>query len=191
MGTSFGLQENYRRLMKKHDKPLMLKSTAIWLVENTALTFQQIADFCCMHIFEVESIANGEYDGKLLGADPINNSQTTREEIQKGEADPNYRLQYKTNKYLGEIMTTKYIPRSKRHNKPDAILWIVKYYPNMSDGDICKLLGTTKNLIKTIRNKTHKLYQDLKAKNPVSLGLCTEAELDFMIMKMKRSSGQQ
>ena len=176
--------------MNRMNTPLMLKSTAIWLVENTSLTFKQIADFCCMHIFEVESIADGEYDGKLKGADPIHSSQLTKEEIQKGEADENYRLQYKTNQYLTDSNTKKYVPRVKRQSKPDAILWIVKYYPHMPDEDICNLIGTTKNLIKTIRNKTHKMYQSLTAKSPVVLGLCTESELDFMLLKMKNNQKQ-
>lgn len=174
--------------MNRTNTPLMTKSTAIWLIENTSLTFKQIADFCCMHIFEVESIANGEYDGKLKGTDPIYLSQLTKEEIKKGEEDENYHLQYKTSQYLTESNTKKYVPRVKRQSKPDAILWIVKYYPHMPDEDICKLIGTTKNLIKTIRNKTHKMYASLTAKSPVVLGLCAENELDFVLMRMKNSN---
>lgn len=174
--------------MNRTDTPLMMKSTAIWLIENTSLTFKQIADFCCMHIFEVESIADGEYDGKLKGIDPVYLSQLTKEEIKKGEEDENYRLQYKTSQYLTETNTKKYVPRVKRQSKTNAILWIVKYYPHMPDEDICRLIGTTKNLIKTIRNKTHKMYSSLTAKSPVVLGLCTESELDFELMKMKNSN---
>lgn len=170
------------------DLPLMSRATAIWLVENTSLTFEQIADFCGMHVLEVESIADGEMDSKMSGFDPIVSAQLTVEEIKRCENDPNARLMLKTSRYFSESKPekSKYTPISKRQDKPDAIAWLVKYYPAIPDQEICSLIGTTKATIKSIKNKTHKNISNLKPKSPVSLGLCSEAELDYVVSKLSR-----
>lgn len=166
----------------------MPKATAIWLVENTALTFEQIAEFCGLHVLEVEAIANGDMDGKMSGFDPIVSSQLTINEIRRCEQDKEARLQLKMSSYLVEEKRrqAKYTPRSKRQDKPDAIAWLVKYYPDLPDLDICRLIGTTKATIHSIRNKTHRNTSILTPRSPVVLSLCSEAELDFIISKLNR-----
>ncbi|MDR1488809.1 MAG: DUF1013 domain-containing protein [Holosporales bacterium] len=170
--------------------PLMPRATAIWLVEHTSLTFAQIADFCGLHMLEVESIADGETESCMIGFDPIVSSQLTMEEIKRCEADPQTSLKLNFNPHLEEIRSkrtsAKYTPRSKRQDKPDAIAWIIKYYPEMPESDICNLIGTTKSTIKMIRNKTYKNFAKIVAKSPVVLGLSSEAELDFVIAKLSR-----
>ena len=167
--------------------PLMPKVTAIWLIENTALTFSQIAEFCGLHILEVQSLADGDMDAQMVGFDPIAASQLTIDEIRRCEANPNAKLQMKKLQYVEEAKPTKkYMPRSKRQDRPDAIAWLVKYYPDISDQDICNLLGTTRIAIRSIKNKTHKNYANIKPRSPVALGLCSEAELDFVIAKLTR-----
>lgn len=170
--------------------PLMPKATAIWLIENTALTFRQIAEFCELHILEIEALANGELDTSMIGFNPIVSSQLTAIEIKRCEADPVTKLQIKQNAYLDntKIIKTKYTPRAKRQDKPDAILWIIRYYPNISEKDICNLIGTTKMTIHAIKNKTHKNSATIKPHNPVVIGLCSEAELNFMITKTLREN---
>jgi hypothetical protein len=167
--------------------PLMPKATAIWLVENTSLTFDQIADFCGMHILEIEAIADGEYDAKMAGFDPVCSSQLSACEIKRCENDPSTRLLLKENSYsLSEKKQARYTPRSKRQDKPDAIAWVVKYYPNISDNDLCSLIGTTKATIKSIKNKTHKNMANIKPRSPVVIGLCSELELDCVVAKLSR-----
>lgn len=167
--------------------PLMPKATAIWLVDNTALTFDQIADFCGLHVLEIEAIAN-EMDGKMAGFDPITSSQLTLDEIKRCESDPESRLCLQENPYSAaeSKLKTKYTPRLKRQDKPDAIAWLIKYYPNLPDSDICKLIGTTKATVHSLRNKTHRNMSTLNPRNPVVLGLCTDAELDYVIAKLTR-----
>ena len=167
----------------------MPRATAIWLIDNTTLTFEQIANFCGLHIFEVESLANGDMDAQMSGFDPIASAQLTLAEIQRCEKDSNAQLVLKTQPVTAEEKYTgrsKYTPKSKRQDKPDAIYWIIKYYPEVSDQDICKLLGTTKVTTHSIRNKTHKNIGSIKARNPVNLGLCSETDLEFVISKTKR-----
>jgi hypothetical protein len=171
--------------------PLMPKATAIWLVDNTSLTFRQIAEFCNLHQLEVEAIANGDFDNKVLGLDPIASLQLTAEEIKRCEADEGAQLRLKNNSYLDEkpkrsAKVKKYTPLTKRHDKPDAVAWLLKYYPNMSESDICSVIGTTKATIRAIRNKTYKNYSKIVPKSPVFLGLCSEAELDQVISKLTR-----
>ncbi len=170
------------------DFPLMSKATAIWLVENTSLTFEQIANFCGIHILEVESIADGEFDSKMSGFDPIVSSQLTIDEIRRCEKNPSASLRLKTNPYFEDKnkSNAKYTPRSKRQDKPDAIAWIVKYYPEIPEQDICSLVGTTKATVHSIKNKTHKNYANLNPKSPVVLGLCSEAEFDYVVAKLSR-----
>jgi hypothetical protein len=166
----------------------MPKATAIWLIENTFLTFMQIAEFCGLHIFEIESLANGALDSKMKGFDPIASSQLTLGEIRRCEDDPSLKLLMKPTLSFDQPknLTKKYTPKVKRQDRPDAILWILKYYPEAAEHDICMLLGTTKTMIKTIKNKTHKDITNLKPRSPVTLGLCTAAELDFVISKASR-----
>ncbi|MDR1475870.1 MAG: DUF1013 domain-containing protein [Holosporales bacterium] len=168
--------------------PLMPKATAIWLLENTSLTFAQISEFSGLHILEIESLANGSMDSRMKGFDPISSSQLTLDEIRRCEANPELRLIMKPSQLIArpQKLMRKYTPRAKRQDRPDAILWILKYYPEFSEQDICTLLGTTKPMIKSIKNKTHKDIANLKPRSPVSLGLCTEAELGFVISKASR-----
>lgn len=175
--------ERKRELMSL---PLMPKATAIWLLENTTLTFSQIAEFCGLHILEIQSLADGDMDAQMSGFDPITSSQLTVEEIKRCEADPDAKLQMKVSEYFSEKPLKKYTPKAKRHERPDAIAWILKYYPDIPEQDICDLIGTTKSVIKTIRNKTHKNYADISPRSPVTLGLCSSAELDFVIAKLSR-----
>lgn len=170
------------------ETPLMPKATAIWLIENTVLTFSQIAEFCGLHILEVESLADGDMDAKMAGFDPIVSSQLTVDEIRRCEADPEAKLHLKESEYFEDKKPSKkYTPRAKRQEKPDAIAWILKYYPDIPDQDICDLIGTTKATIKSIKNKTHKNSANIKPRSPVILGLCTEPELDFVIAKLSRA----
>jgi hypothetical protein len=165
----------------------MPKATAIWLIDNTSLTFEQIASFCGLHLLEVESLANGETDQHMSGFDPIVSSQLEVDEIRRCENDPAARLTLKTNAYFeSESRTGKYTPKSKRHDKPDAILWLLKFYPEMPDSDICSLLGTTKATIRSIKSKTHRNSQTLKPRSPVMIGLCSEHELEIAISKLNR-----
>jgi hypothetical protein len=168
--------------------PLMPKATAMWLIDNTSLTFEQIADFCGLHILEIQAIANGDMDGKMSGFDPIASSQLTVEEIKRCESDENSRLVLKESSFYEKInkLRPKYTPKAKRQDKPDAIAWIVKYYPDIPEADICKLIGTTKSTIRAIKSKINNHSAEMNPKNPISLGLCSEAELDFVITKLKR-----
>lgn len=169
------------------NSPLMPKATAIWLIENTALTFSQIAEFCGLHILEVESLADGDMDSSMTGFDPIISSQLTIDEIRRCEADPKAKLRMKKSEYFEDSKPSKkYTPKAKRQDKPDAVAWILKYYPNVPDQDICDLIGTTRATIKSIKNKTHKNSANIKPRSPAVLGLCTEAELDFVIAKLTR-----
>ncbi len=167
---------------------LMPRGVAMWLIENTALTFNQIAEFCNLHLFEVESLANGDMDKQLASFDPIASSQLTMDEIHRCEQDKNAKLQLKqsmADKYL-LTKSHKYTPKAKRRDKPDAILWLVKYYPALPDKDICDLLGTTKATVHSIRNKTHRSMSELTPRNPVNLGLCSQNDMDFIIAKLSR-----
>lgn len=168
--------------------PLMPKATAIWLLENTSLTFVQIAEFCGLHILEIESLANGSMDSRMKGFDPISSSQLTNDEIHRCESDSGARLILKSSQTIDspKKLAKKYTPRAKRQDRPDAISWLLKYYPEIAEQDVCTLLGTTKIMIRSIRNKTHKDIANLKPRSPVALGLCTEAELDFVISKTSR-----
>ena len=168
----------------------MPRATAIWLIENTALTFEQIADFCGLHVLEVESLANNEIGTNLVGFSPILSSQLTSEEIHRCEADPEAKLQLKIIPELEEYNNErqhKYTPKAKRNDKANAILWIIKYYPEMPDKDICELIGTTTRTVHSIRNKTYKNMSSLVPRDPPSIGLCTVQDLEFFISKLKRS----
>lgn len=173
-------------------QPLMPKATAVWLVDNTALTFKQIAEFCGMHEIEVEGIANGEVAGSIIGKDPVAAHQTTKEEIERCEKDPRASLQLiaATETFIRTEKKRKkssYTPVARRKDKPDAIAWIVKHCPEATDAQIAKLIGTTKKTIESVRNKTHWNRANITPRDPVLLGLCKQSDLDKMIFKAKNS----
>ena len=167
-------------------KPLMAKATAVWLVDNTTLSFAQIADFCGMHELEVQGIADGDVAQGVKGFDPIANSQLEASEIEKGQKDPAYRLKLKFNaSAVGEEKRRgpRYTPLSKRQDRPAAILWLVKFHPELADAQIAKLVGTTKPTIASIRDRTHWNIQNIQPIDPVALGLCRQSELDAAVQK--------
>lgn len=160
---------------------LMPKATAIWLIENTMLSFDQIADFCGLHILEVQAIADGESAYKMKGLNPLNMGQLTREELEKGEKDPEYRLQVQASSLhipTPKRKVARYTPLSKRQDRPNAILWLLRYHPELSVAQIARLLGTTKATIDQINNRTHWNSANLTPMDPVSLGLTSQIELD-------------
>lgn len=161
----------------------MPKATAVWLVENTSLTFQQIADFCDLHLLEIEAIADGEAEN-MVGFDPIASLQLTQDEIHRCESDPRARLQMIPVVDADRLIRSnkaRYTPLIKRKNKPDAILWLVKYYNSLTNQEISSFLGTTAKTVQAIRDKTHPRYSELDPRSPVVLGFCTQAELDELI----------
>ncbi len=167
-------------------KPLMAKATAVWLVDNTTISFKQIADFCGLHELEVQGIADGDVAQGVKGFDPIANNQLTQDEIDKAEADPLYQLQLKFNPAaVGEEKRRgpRYTPLSKRQDRPAAILWLVKFHPELTDGQISKLVGTTKPTIQSIRERTHWNISNIQPIDPVALGLCKQSELDAAVQK--------
>ena len=174
--------------------PLMRKATAVWLLDNTTLTFRQIANFCGLHELEISGIADGEVAGGIRGIDPIINSQLTADEIKKCEANEDLDLQlYKNPAAVGEKRSRgpKYTPLSKRQDKPAAIAWLVKFHPDMTDGQISGLIGTTKNTIKAIRERTHWNINNLIPTDPVILGLCKQVELQKVLDKMPRKQSNE
>ena len=166
---------------------LMPKATAVWLVENTSLSFEQIADFCGLHLLEVKGIADGEVARDIRGADPLANGQLTREDIDRAEKDPKYRLKAQISRHAELLKPQKkaprYTPVSRRQDRPDAIRWFVKNHPEITDAQISKLLGTTKSTIEQVRNNTHWNSTNIKPVDPVTLGLCSQIELDAMVRK--------
>lgn len=170
-------------------KPLMAKATAVWLVDNTTLSFKQIADFCGMHELEVQGIADGDVAAGVKGFDPIANNQLEQIEIERGQADPAYKLRLKHNlAAVGEEKRRgpRYTPLSKRQDRPAAILWLVKFHPELSDGAIGKLVGTTKPTIQSIRERTHWNINNITPIDPVALGLCRQTELDTAVQQAAR-----
>ncbi|MBC6442141.1 MAG: DUF1013 domain-containing protein [Rhodobacteraceae bacterium] len=166
--------------------PIMAKATAVWLVDNTTLTFRQISDFCGLHELEVTGIADGEVGQGIKGFDPITNNQLTAEEIRKGEDDPKHKLQLKYNPAAeGEQKRRgpRYTPLSKRQDRPAAILWLAKFQPELSDSQISRLVGTTKPTIRSIRERTHWNIANIQPIDPVALGLCRQTELDAAVAK--------
>ncbi len=171
--------------------PLMPKATAIWLIENTTLTFQQIADFCEIHILEVQAIANEESSQGMMGASPIVMGQLTQQEIERCEKDPVEKLKIQTS--MSEILLgamgkrqdaargSRYTPRARRGERPDAIAWLLKQCPSITDADVIKLVRTTKATIVAIRNRAHWNMTNIKPKSPVVLGFCTQDELDKIV----------
>ncbi|MEQ3624351.1 MAG: cell cycle transcriptional regulator TrcR [Celeribacter sp.] len=168
------------------NKPLMAKATAVWLVDNTTLSFKQIADFCSLHELEVQGIADGDVAQGVKGFDPIANNQLVQEEIDKAEKDPLHKLKLKFNPAaVGEEKRRgpRYTPLSKRQDRPASILWLVKFHPELADSQIAKLVGTTKPTIQAIRERTHWNIQNIQPIDPVALGLCRQSELDAAVQK--------
>ena len=167
------------------DKPLMPKATAVWLIDNTSLTFEQIADFCGMHPLEVKGIADEDVAKGIKGIDPVAAGQLTHEQVEQAEKNPDMRLKMAPAKYkmphIKQKKTPRYTPVSKRQDKPDAIYWLLRNHPELTDADIMKLIGTTKATIAKIRDRGHWNSQNIKAVDPVTLGLCTQIELDFIV----------
>ena len=167
-------------------KPIMAKATAVWLVDNTTISFKQIADFVGMHELEVQGIADGDVAAGVKGFDPIANNQLTQDEIDAAEKDPLHKLQLKFNAAaVGEEKRRgpRYTPLSKRQDRPAAIYWLVKFHPELSDGQISKLVGTTKPTIQSIRDRTHWNIGNIQPVDPVALGLTKQSELDAAVQK--------
>jgi hypothetical protein len=168
--------------------PLMPKATAVWLVENTSLTFEQIADFCGLHPLEIQAIADGEVANQMQGLDPVANGQTTTEEIARCQADPEARLKLSAQAMPPQVVKHKgprYTPIAKRQDKPDAIAFLLKSHPELSDAQISKLIGTTKPTIAAVRDRTHWNSPNIKPRHPVGLGLCTLDELEDAVRRAR------
>ncbi len=167
-------------------KPIMAKATAVWLVDNTTLTFKQVADFCELHELEVQGIADGDVAAGVKGFDPISNNQLTREEIEAAEADSKHKLKlkfYAAAEGEEKRRGPRYTPLSKRQDRPASILWLVKFHPELADAQISKLVGTTKPTIKALRERTHWNIANIQPIDPVALGLCKQVELDAAVQK--------
>lgn len=170
--------------------PLMPHATASWLVDNTALTFEQIAEFCGLHILEVQAMADDLASSKYTGRDPVRAGELTNAEIDKGQADPAYRLKmFKAPVTVSRTKGPRYTPVSKRQDKPDGIAWILRNHPEISDAAIGKLIGTTRNTIAAIRDRSHWNIQNINPKDPVTLGLCSQRELDSLVAKAAKRAG--
>jgi len=171
--------------------PLMPKATAVWLVDNTSLSFEQIADFCKLHPLEVKAIADGESALTIKGLDPVLTGQLTREEIEAAEADHDQRLHMATPKVRVPTAKRKgprYTPVSRRQDRPNAILWLLRNHPELKDAQVMRLVGTTKPTIEAIRDRTHWNANNLQPMDPVSLGLCSQIDLDFEVEKAAKTA---
>ena len=172
-------------------QPLMPKATAVWLVENTSLTFDQIAQFCGLHPLEVQGIADGEIASGIQGLDPIANGQLSKAEIERCQGDTSSRLQLAKQDLPQPAKRTKgprYTPVAKRQDKPNGVAWMIRNYPEVSDAQICKLIGTTKNTIQAVRERTHWNMTNIQPRDPVLLGLCGQTELNAAIQKAQRAA---
>ncbi len=170
--------------------PLMPKATAVWLVENTSLSFDQIAEFCKLHPLEVKAIADGEAALTIKGLDPVSTGQLSREEIDRAQNDPNYKLHMQDSKVrvpVAKRRGPRYTPVSRRQDRPNAILWLTRNHPELKDAQIMRLVGTTKTTIEAIRNRTHWNTNNLAPMDPVTLGLCSQIDLDFEVEKAAKS----
>lgn len=175
-------------------QPLMPKATAVWLVENTALTFEQIAEFCGLHALEVQAIADGEVAVGIVGTDPVAKGELTREEIARCEADPVARLKMAKSDRPIPVQRHKgprYTPVAKRQDRPDAIAWLLRHHPELADSQIAKLVGTTKATISAVRDRTHWNTQNIKPRDPVTLGLCTMLDLNTAVQKAQRRAARE
>ncbi|AIF80809.1 putative cytoplasmic protein [endosymbiont of Acanthamoeba sp. UWC8] len=178
-------------------KPLMPKATAIWLIENTTLTFGQIAEFCGLHPLEVQGIADGDVAKGIIGIDPVTSGQITKEEITRCETNPKLYLTLSANaqklmkEQARQKKSAKYTPVARRQDKPDAVAWIIKNCPELNDSQIMKLIGTTKTTINAVRDKSHWNSPNIRPRDPVLLGLCTQTELDRIYDLAKQKSVQK
>jgi hypothetical protein len=175
------------------EAPLMPKATAVWLVENTALSFDQVAEFCKLHPLEVKAIADGDAAQGIKGLDPIQTGQLSREEIEKAVADPAHKLQLSKpkvalpeTKSAGKKKGPRYTPVSRRQDRPNAILWLIRNHPELKDSQIMRLVGTTKSTIAGIRDRTHWNAASLSPLDPVTLGLCSQIDLDFEVQRASK-----
>jgi hypothetical protein len=173
---------------------LMPKATAVWLVENTTLSFEQIAEFCGLHPLEVQGIADGEVAIGIVGLDPVANGQVSMEEIERAQKDPTLRLKLLRQNIPQPLPRTKgprYTPVSKRQDKPDAVAWLVRHHPELGDAAIARLIGTTKSTIAAVRDRTHWNSSNLKPRDPVLLGLCTQTDLNAAVARARKALGKQ
>jgi hypothetical protein len=171
--------------------PLMPKATAVWLVDNTTLTFEQVADFCGLHHLEVQGIADGEVATGIQGLDPVNNHELTREEIGRCEGDATARLRGAKTDLPQPKRRTKgprYTPVAKRQDKPDAIAWLLRHHPELKDSQIVKLVGTTKNTINSVRDRTHWNTPNIRPRDPVLLGLCNQTDLNAAVERARKAA---
>jgi hypothetical protein len=173
--------------------PLMRRATALWLIENTGLTFEQISKFCDIHLLEIQGMADGEVSSGLAPQNPIDNGQLTREMIDECENDPKKELEL-TDNVADSIeinkksrKNTTYVPLAKREEKPNAIMFLLKYYPNITDKQIRTLVNTTTPVITSIREKTHWNIREIKPKDPVMLGLCSQAQFNAIVEEIKKN----
>ncbi|MFT4718038.1 MAG: hypothetical protein ACI9IL_000362 [Rickettsiales bacterium] len=170
--------------MNKKHTPLMPKATSIWLIDNTSLTFKQISEFCDMHILEIQAIADGNIASNILPQSPISSGQLTKEIITNCEENPDLKITI-NEKAIIEIKIkgkkTRYIPIARRGDKPDAIMYIIKNYPDIDKNKVKKLIGTTSNMIDSITNKTYWNYKELKPRDPVLLGLCSQSDFNKLL----------
>jgi uncharacterized protein len=175
-------------------KPLMPKATAVWLTDNTSLSFEQIADFCGMHLLEVKGIADGDVASGIKGMDPITSGQLTREEIKRGEGNPNHHLKLAVSKIEIPPVKTKrgpkYTPVSRRHDRPNAVLWLLRNHPELKDSQLMRLVGTTKPTIAQIRERSHWNSANLVPQDPVAMGLCSQIDLDAEVRKSAPKLGR-
>lgn len=176
--------------MSAKAQPLMPHATASWLVDNTGLTFEQIADFCGLHLLEVQAMADDLASTKYTGRDPVRAGELTMDEIEKGQANSDYELKIQTGpKQVRRTKGPRYTPVSKRQDKPDGIAWILRNHPEISDTQIGKLIGTTRNTITAIRERSHWNIANIQPKDPVTLGLCSQRELDAIVAKAAKKAG--
>lgn len=172
-------------------QPLMPMATAVWLIDNTTLNFKQIAKFCGLHELEIQALAD-EYPARIVGIDPVQNGQLSAENIKECEADPKGELKLLAGAVPEQRRTKgpRYTPVSKRQDKPDAIAWLLRHHPELSDGQICRLVGTTKATITQIRDRAHWNIQNIKPQDPVGLGLSTQSELDEAVARAAKRRGE-
>jgi hypothetical protein len=177
------------------DRPLMPKATAVWLVDNTSLTFEQIAAFCSLHPLEVQGIADGDVGVGVRGLDPVAAGQLTREEIERCQKDSKSRLQL-ARPMAADVKIPKrrgprYTPLSKRQDRPDAIAWLLRNHPELTDRQVCRLLGTTKATVNAVRDRTHWKSAEIRPRDPVFLGLCGQVDLDAAVIAARAEQKQQ
>ena len=174
--------------------PLMPKASAVWLIENTTLSFEQIADFCVLHPLEIQAIADGEVAAGIVGRSPIQNGELTADEIARCENNPSARLQLAPSSVPRAAARTKgprYTPVAKRQDKPNGIAWLVRHHPELSDMQVSRLLGTTKTTIAAVRDRTHWNSSNIKPQHPVDVGLCTYTELNAAVAEAQARTGKR